>query len=326
MNQSIEVVTCRACGGNNAKDWLHPREMMFGLREVFSYFRCGDCGCLQLMTLPDKMEPYYPEGYYSYEVMSGLSPSLGSRLKRKWIYPAMTKSKLGWPGAWGSWLRSLGTGPVLPHWFPYLKGPIPLGLSILDVGCGSGELLLGLRNCGFKNVLGVDPYVSSSIVYDGGIEVRKCQLKEVEGRFGLIMFHHVFEHVEDPKQTLLEAKNLLQKGGQILIRIPVSDSAACEKYRENWVQLDAPRHITLQTRDSMEVLARQLGLRIENVVYDSTALQFWGSEQYCNDIPLMDSRSNSTHPDELKVFNDEAVRLNELGRGDQAAFVLVVDS
>jgi SAM-dependent methyltransferase len=155
-----------------------------------------------------------------------------------------------------------------------------------------------------------------------------CELSAVRGQFDLIMFHHVYEHLVDPRETLELARELLAEHGQILIRIPLADSLAARKYGEHWVQLDAPRHIALQTRKSMGVLAGDAGLDISRVTYDSWELQFWGSEQYLLDIPLRDPRSLDTgssavfSPDLIRAFAAEARTLNAHEEGDQAAFVL----
>lgn len=304
---------------------LSVREMMFGTREEFDYFRCGNCHCLQLAAIPENIGDYYSRDYYSFKKLEDLSPDLLARLKRRFLYPHMTRSKLGWSDGIGRILLNFGAGPPLQHWFEYLEGPLPLDLPVLDVGCGSGEDLLGLRNCGFSCLLGVDPYLDESIRYQTGLEIRKCVLSELIGSFGLITMHHVFEHLEDPVGTLSAARNLLSKNGQILIRIPLSDSVAFEKYRENWVQLDAPRHITLQTRNSMEHLAKNAGLKIVKVAYDSSAFQFVGSERYLVDIPLMGESDFEFPPERLAFYKDEAARLNRLEKGDQAAFVMMLD-
>ena len=285
MNEQSHF-SCRACGGNSVAETLNVREMMFGTREVFEYFRCQDCGCLQITAVPENIGDYYARDYYSCRKLGDLSPRLPDRLKRGYLYPRMTRSKLGWDDGFGKLLLKIGPGPPLQHWFTYLDGPVPLDLPILDVGCGSGEDLLGLRNSGFTQLLGIDPYLEKSLVYGSGIEVRKCQLSEVIGSFGLITLHHVFEHLDNPLETLITARKLLSQGGRILIRIPVSDSTAFDQYREDWAQLDAPRHITLQTRASMEHMAKAAGLKIIRIAYDSGAFQFWGSEQYRKDVPL----------------------------------------
>lgn len=83
----------------------------------------------------------------------------------------------------------------------------------------------------------------------------------------------------------------------------------------------------------MERLAKETGFRIIRVAYDSSEFQFWGSEQYLKDIPLSDPRSYPRNPDasifskeQIQTFTEDALRLNSQERGDQAAFVLVVDS
>ena len=45
------------------------------------------------------------------------------------------------------------------------------------------------------------------------------------------------------------------------------------------VQLDPPRYLTVFSREGMERLCADVGLTIERVQDDSTAFQFWASEQ-----------------------------------------------
>ena len=302
------------------------------MRETFSYFRCAACGCLQIDEVPAVLDKYYPDNYYSYGDVHDAPVSWVTTLKRRWLRPPMTRHKLGWGSLLGRLLCCIQTGQAVPEWLRFLERPIPLNGGVLDVGCGSGWNLLALRNCGFSNLLGVDPFIPRSVSYDGGVEVRKCKLQEVAGRFSLITFHHVFEHLDNPLETLRQARHLLARGGQIMIRIPLSDSFAAQKYKENWVSLDAPRHITLQTRRSMEMIAKKAEMKIVRVVYDSTELQFVGSEQYLLDIPLTDPRSycaNASNSvldgEKIRRFVEESARLNAGQQGDQAAFVLVAE-
>jgi SAM-dependent methyltransferase len=332
MPATSKKICCRICGGMEAAEWWHPREMMFGFREIFAYFRCAACGCLQIDEVPADMGKYYPDNYYSYGTIQDAPNSLPAALKRKWFRRPMTRHKLGGRSVAGRLLNGLRPGMDIPEWLGFLKRPVSLDGGVLDVGCGSGTTLLWLRDCGFTNLLGVDPFIKQPLSYPGGVRVNKCQLQEVTGRFGLVTFHHVFEHLENPLATLQQAGQLLTDGGQILIRIPVSDSLAAQKYKENWVDLDAPRHVTLQTRRSMELLAKKAKMKIVRVVYDSTEFQFWGSEQYMLDVPLMDPRSHLTDSknglfprDKIKWFAEESTRLNGDQAGDQAAFVLVME-
>ena len=122
---------------------------------------------------------------------------------------------------------------------------------------------------------------------------------------------------------------LLKPEGVALVRIPVADSWAWRHYGADWVQLDPPRHLFLHTRRSMDLLAAAAGLKVERVVHDSTAFQFWGSEQYRRGIPLQDPRSYARNPrasafsaGEIRTFEARAAELNACGEGDQACFYL----
>jgi hypothetical protein len=79
----------------------------------------------------------------------------------------------------------------------------------------------------------------------------------------------------------------------------------------------------------MELLAAQAGFSIEQVLFDSTEFQFWGSEQYVRGIPLTDQKAyrngikNSIFNDkDIEGFRKKAERINEPNEGDQACFIL----
>src|SRR5690606_13797018 len=165
----------------------------------------------------------------------------------------------------------------------------------------------------------------------GGLRLLRRGIEEMEGEaeFDLVMLHHSFEHMPDPAETLRHVHRLLKPGRAALVRIPVADSWAWRHYGADWVQLDAPRHLFLHTRRSIALLAARAGLEVERVVHDSTAFQFWGSEQYREGIPLRHARSYARNPSgsaftaaEIREFEQRAAELNARGEGDQAAFYL----
>jgi 2-polyprenyl-3-methyl-5-hydroxy-6-metoxy-1,4-benzoquinol methylase len=73
------------------------------------------------------------------------------------------------------------------------------------------------------------------------------------------MLHHSFEHMDNPCGVLKQIDKLLNPDGELLIRIPVSDSFAWRKYGVDWFQLDAPRHFFLHTTKSIALLAKNSG-------------------------------------------------------------------
>jgi SAM-dependent methyltransferase len=143
----------------------------------------------------------------------------------------------------------------------------------------------------------------------------------VEGTFDLIMFHHSLEHISDQQETLRSAARRLHHSGHVLVRIPVVTSHAWQHYRENWVQLDAPRHLFLHSVRSLQLLAAGAGLEIADVRYDSTEFQFVGSERYARGISV-NAPAHQCSRSELQRFRRLAEKLNARGEGDQAAFYL----
>ena len=309
-------VKCKICGNDKENQAYDVREMMFSHGDVFRYFQCAKCDCLQIETIPSDLSRYYADDYYSYQEGSG-----GLRNFLEKVRDRHSFSKRGI------------VGRLLNVMFPN-KAMESLRLlsinsktSILDVGCGAGSLLCVLREFGMENLLGIDPYIDADLRYENGVEILRKQITDIEGRFDVMMFHHSFEHFQDPAEALGAVSRLLKPGGHCLIRIPIIPSYAWEHYGVNWVQLDAPRHICIHSIKSMEILARQAGLEVGNVVYDSTAFQLWGSQQYAEGIPLQDSRSFFVNPMkstfsiwQIAAFARRAAALNRAGQGDQAAF------
>ena len=75
---------------------------------------------------------------------------------------------------------------------------------------------------------------------------------------------------------------------------------------------------------SFERLVAGAEFRIVKQWCDSTAFQFWGSEQYKRDIPLYSARSWLVDPErsifskeQIEAYEGRARELNASGRGDQ---------
>ena len=295
---------------------------MFGLRDVFSYLECDACGCLQLLNPPQDMGRYYPSAYSAFCTNETSSIAL-QRIR----HSVRQRRNQGFFEEAG-WLdRLLARRYDYPQLNAFARIRPTRQARILDVGCGSGRLLLDLMDLGYQHVLGVDLFVPQPIDYRNGVRVVKARLEDLAGTtWDVIMFHHSFEHMPNPAKVLRLTADLLAPGGHCLIRLPLV-GWAWEHYGVNWVQLDAPRHFFVHTEKSFQLLARGEGLRVHEVRYDSTEYQCWVSELYTRDVAQ--ASVDMTRPQAmfsksaLRGFRAQAARLNAEGRGDQAAFDLV---
>jgi SAM-dependent methyltransferase len=172
-------------------------------------------------------------------------------------------------------------------------------------------------------VAGFEPNLPAPIDYGNGVVVHNA-LESMRGRtFDLVLVNHAFEHDHDPDRALAELLDFVTADGYIVLRMPLADSYAWRTYRGDWVQLDPPRHLVIQTRASIEILATRHGLEVVDEVRDSTEFQFAGSEQYRRRIPLRDARRETLFStEELAAFRTRAERLNREGQGDQGRVVL----
>ena len=315
----MDLRACKICGNTSDNKIFVAKEMMFGLKDEFEYLECAACGCLQIVNIPANITRYYPDNYYSYQSKGEehfIRRSLAKSLKR-----AVKKRTLDFYLK-GSGLIGQALTSKFKSYYPWLKkGMVGSDSRILDVGCGSGELLLRMYNDGFTNLAGVDPYIKEEINYACGITIHKKNLEDVKDKYQLVMMHHAFEHMDEPLHVLKGINRLLLPGGNLIIRIPVAGSYAWRKYGVNWVQLDAPRHFFLHTRKSIQLLSEGSGFRLKDVQYDSYDLQFAGSEKYLMGLSLVDPKDPFTEEQKLN-FKMEAEKLNIAGEGDAACFYL----
>ncbi len=323
---------CCVCGARAPHPRYVLREMMFGLREPFTYFRCGACGTLQIETAPADLARHYPSTYYSF---SGFDQVEQDPAPLRWLVRARVRPLLFGPRRRFRRLgRFIDRRVPVPDEVARTVRPIVARASlagfddpILDVGCGSRPArLAAFRKVGFRRLLGVDPFIDGDATYQG-IPVLRRQLADVTGQFGLVMFHHSFEHVPDPDAVMARAASLLRPGGSLLIRMPVMGSAMWERYGVNWIELDPPRHLVLLTSNGLRALAARHGLQPGDVVPDSSQWEFVGSEQYQRDVGMLDPGSWFVDPDAspwtgdaLAGFATEARRLNAAGTSGRAGF------
>jgi len=311
---------CSICGNTEENRLFVIREMMFGTGESFDYFQCDRCNCLQLKEIPADLSKYYEPEYYSLANDPSKENTIARFVHNLRADQSLKRTRLG---------RYLLN--VFPNYALDAMSRVELHKStrILDVGCGTGSLIYCLKEIGFKNVLGIDPFIKADIIYDNGTQLKKTTLEQTMGSWDIVMLYDSFEHMPNPVEAMRSMSSLLSHDGVIIMTIPTVSSYAWETYGTNWVQLDAPRHLFLHSLESLRFLANHGGLVIDKMIYNSTDFQFWGSEQYRRGVPLFSETSYATNPlksilrrRQIKEFKEKALRLNKENRGDQLAVYL----
>jgi len=328
MTIALATDACQFCGTSTA-NLVTAREMMYGTRERFTYSECAGCGCLRLLDIPADVSQYYPSDYYSFST-PGIR--LHKSAFRRWLTERRNAGYLfgHTPLSW--FLSKIRPSADFNKLSRMLKPTAirSFRAKILDVGCGAGELLHEMLEAGFHRAVGVDPFVAPRTSSDGRLQILATTLSCFgETGFDLVMSHHSLEHMPDQIGMLRQMRRVLKDDGVCLIRIPIASSEVWRRYRENWVELDPPRHIVIHSQRSFEAAAEKAGLRVESMQYEDSGFGYWGSELYLADIPLMDpvTRRPTTleshfDPDRIEEFERLAKAANARQDGGRACFYL----
>lgn len=217
---------CAVCGGE-----AHEVVLDLGDRRLL---RCKQCGVRFLDPIPDfkELEKEYSEGYAPFALASR-SPGPVTRFRRDW-YTARRRR----------WIRGL-----------QFK-------SVLDVGCGTGEFLLKLRQSGV-DVHGLEPSeFAARFAASQGLDVFQGSVADYRpGRtFDLITLWNVVEHLTEPAGDLARLRALLAPGGTIAILTPDAGSPQAARFGLDWAGLEVPKHLHLFDSASLETLAGKAGL------------------------------------------------------------------
>ena len=310
---------CRICKSSKTKI-LELKEFLYLTGDKFDYIHCNACNSICIKEFPANIAAYYPIDYYSYKFPKAHIFSWKSYLRTRIILTAGLLFKR----------KTIFKGSIdIPDYLFYIKGLHP-NSKILDVGSGNGELLFSLYNNGFRNLTGVDPFISNSI-FDQGIRILKGQIDILNEKFDLIILNHVFEHLENPIEMLKLLPNFLTLGGKVILRTPIVNKAF-GIYGSNWIQLDPPRHLHIFGSEILVETIQKYGLKVKKVIYDSTSFQFWGSEQNLMGISLFSSKQSLAVTPDSKIFSDDQLKnwhnkakeFNQNGDGDQAILILSI--
>jgi 2-polyprenyl-3-methyl-5-hydroxy-6-metoxy-1,4-benzoquinol methylase len=138
--------------------------------------------------------------------------------------------------------------------------------TLLDIGCGDGRFLSLMASRGWR-VAGVD-FDAEAVTH--ARELRKLDVQvgtaashlDSGRKYDVVTASHVIEHVPEPGTFLRQCRQLITRGGQIVLRTPNPESFGHRRYGMAWRGLEPPRHLQLFTLPALTACAHHAGLRV----------------------------------------------------------------
>lgn len=189
----------------------------------YSLQKCGYCG--------------------SEKILPELATRDVARSEEKQLVPVL--------GGMQAWLRGRRAARVLRL--------DPPEQSLLDVGCGHGELVRAARDQGWRARGTASSAQDAALAHAAGIDVVVADVASLPAgaAYGVVSLFHVVEHTSDLSRTIESLDRLVLPGGYLLLEYPNGRSLlkACLGWR--WFGYDPPFH---RLQVNPEVLADRLGL------------------------------------------------------------------
>jgi len=129
----------------------------------------------------------------------------------------------------------------------------------LDLGCGTGELIHYVQSHSNFSIKGYDSGYGATLAIERGIDIlSEDEFLNSIGRFNVITAIETLEHVEDPKEFLLNVKQCLKPGG--IFFFTTGNAEPFSKNICKWNYFIPDIHISLFCEKSIKTLHEIVGL------------------------------------------------------------------
>lgn len=258
---------CIVCKGKIFSILFKTKDRMFDLPGLFEVKKCHRCGLIFLDPQPSQsiLEKHYPRHqYYSYKGsikgLSGLIRRFRSYLINNYYEPTILSR------AFSVFIQGVPAIPKKPERKPW---------KILDVGCGSGDTLMALKELGWDVYgLEIDKNAVKIARERDLLNVKLGEYEEIENfpndYFDCIRLYHVIEHIPDPRNCLRLIYKKLKPGGEVILGTPNSDSAVSKLFGKFWYNLDIPRHLFIFSPKTLSRIVQNEGYSHISLIFCSS--------------------------------------------------------
>ena len=272
--KSLPQPDCLCCGSKGAIRFKGLKDRLFGAPGEWNMLQCGNrnCGLLWLDPLPleDEIHKAYQNFTTHVEISSQVPASrrILAAAKKGYLQLRFGYTK-GVGPAWYKILSPLalllpGGIAGLEYLSLFLSAP-ETGGRLLEIGCGNGQTLAGMRDMGWDvEGVDVDP-VALELARNRGLTVHNGRLTDLNfgaELYDAVCMHHVIEHLHDPSGMVAECERILKPGGRLVIITPNTHCLSLSIFKKDWYPLDPPRHIFLYNLKNLKTFFEQAGLAV----------------------------------------------------------------
>lgn len=230
-------VVCPVCNGIDNSFYIATKAMMHKKNEELYHFNlCNFCETVFLTNPidPAKLSTYYTNDYLPYKGFNAWG-KYSSFVKNSQRNQDVSRCKI----------------------VEKTLNKTAKNQRILDVGCGNPSFLEIVNQNLNIECTGID---FSDLGWQNNtfnnLELIKVAIEDFQSneRFDIITLWHYLEHDYNPQQTIDKLYQLLKPNGKIIIEVPDYKSILAKKQKENWQGWHSPRHISLFSKKSFDVL------------------------------------------------------------------------
>lgn len=217
MASAAHIFSCPICQQKNSLSQTSHRCTDYLTKHIFTLLKCHACGCYITQGLSQHPgTDYYNTAYYNSE--AGKFSPLIEKIFR---FNHQKNAKF-----------------VYNNFHPK---------RVLEIGCGRAYILRELKQLGVQVYCLESAGAAEWILKNQQINVVSLAEENIwpfePEFFQLLVFWHVFEHLQDPIAALEQASQVLDKAGILCISVPNIASYQARLGLATWFHLDVPRHL-----------------------------------------------------------------------------------
>ncbi|MBL7136658.1 MAG: class I SAM-dependent methyltransferase [Candidatus Marinimicrobia bacterium] len=251
MSELFEKIDCPICRSSDYTHFISTFDRFDPKKELnFEIVKCQRCEFVYLNPRPGEEEigKYYKSDSYDPFISTGKSKNFRDK-----IYLLIRNINLQLKVAKINKLTKPG--------------------CLLDIGCATGEFLNAMKRRNWKTIgVETDDKARNFSIKKGFKVFDSLDNLDKNYKYDVISLWHVLEHIHKLQNSVDLIGKLMNKGGFLIMAVPNIKSSDFNKYRSNWIALDAPRHLYHFSPVSINRLLVPYGFKLVNswpLIFDS---------------------------------------------------------